>query len=115
MFNSNNDTKTNIINLTPHNVVVKGEGWEVIFPSKGIARCSQSTKTIGKIGGVPITENVFGEVEGLPEEKEGVKYIVSGLIASALKGKRKDLLVPSEQIRDSEGRIIGCKSLGVIL
>ena len=39
-------------------------------------------------------------------------YIVSQLIKSALP-KRVDLLVPAEVVRDDNGNIIGCRSLGI--
>jgi hypothetical protein len=39
-------------------------------------------------------------------------FIVSQLIKSAFPD-RHDLLVPAEVVRDSDGNIIGCKSLGI--
>ena len=41
----------------------------------------------------------------------GVFYIVSQLVKNALPD-RTDLLVPAEVVRDGNGNIIGCKSLG---
>ena len=61
--------------------------------------------------GTPTTRTVFGEPEGLPDFVEGTFYIVSQLVKSALP-QRNDLLVPAEVVRDSEGNIIGCFSLG---
>lgn len=100
-----------VINLTPHTVNVVWNGGDVFeFPSEGEARCSQKTTEAGFIGIIPITSTTFGEVEGLPEEKEGVYYIVSRLVMQACPDRR-DLLVPNEIIRDELGHIIGCHSL----
>jgi hypothetical protein len=40
-----------------------------------------------------------------------VYYIVSAMVRAALPD-RKDLLVPSQQVRDDAGRVVGCKTLG---
>ena len=102
-----------IINLTQHNVnIVNKEGKiiKVFEPSGIVARCTQSTTTLGKINDIPITQSTFGEVEGLPQEEKNTFFIVSRLVLSACKD-RHDLLVPNELIRDENGNIIGCKSL----
>jgi hypothetical protein len=100
-----------IINLTPHTVnMVSEEGVEISrFISQGEARCKQSIEKVGEINGILITETQFGEVYGLPDEKEGTYYIVSRLVMQAC-NNRNDLLVPNEIVRDMEGKIIGCKS-----
>lgn len=105
---------TNILNLTPHCInVVDSEGKALAsFPSAGLARISSTTEVVGEINGLPLTKTLFGEVEGLPEEKEGVFYIVSAMIKSTLPNRR-DLLVPGLQVRDDQGRVIGCQSLGL--
>jgi hypothetical protein len=61
--------------------------------------------------GTPTSKTEFGKPEGLPELQEGVFYIVSQLVKSALPN-RADLLVPAEVVRDQSGNIVGCKSLG---
>lgn len=106
---------TNCIkNFTPHCInVVDTEGKALAsFPSEGIARVSSATEVVGELNGLPLTKTKFGEVEGLPEEKEGVFYIVSAMIKSTLPN-RHDLLVPGLQVRDDQGRVIGCQSLGL--
>lgn len=102
----------NIKNLTPHDVRVLNDNNEVVvvLNSEGIARVSSETKVVDTLNGVPITETVFGEVTGLPPETEGTYYIVSRMVASAA-SERRDLLVPGLQIRDEQGRVVGCKSL----
>lgn len=102
----------NVKNLTPHNVRVLNDNNEVvvILNSEGIARVSSETKVVDTLNGVPITKTVFGEVTGLPPETEGTYYVVSRMVASAA-SERHDLLVPGLQVRDEQGRVVGCKSL----
>ena len=104
-----------IINMTPHEVTLVGENGEVIrrFPPSGeLVRLSVQTAGAGEFDGVPLTRTEFGEPEGLPPVSEGTRLIVSAMVKSALP-ERADLLVPNEAVRDPQGRIIGCRSLGV--
>ena len=57
---------------------------------------------------------MYGDVENLPEEKEGMVYVVSTFVTLALREKRierRDLLSPDTNvdsvIRDSSGRVLG--------
>lgn len=108
--------KTNnieVVNLTPHAInIVGGPTFE---PSGEVARISSTNESVGElvINGelISLITQEFGEIIGLPEEKEGTLFIVSGLIFS--NSSRKDLLVPGEQVRDEQGRVIGCKSFQV--
>lgn len=104
------------INLTPHTVnIIAEDGSELlaIYASGDLARVSAETVVAGNIDGITITSTRYGEVQGLPEPQEGVAYIVSALVAQRVHG-REDVFVPSESVRDSNGRIIGCRSLGRI-
>ena len=101
-------------NLTPHPIHVVDENAKIVktFATDGLVRLKASTvKTNLEIEGVPITKTEFGEPVGLPEFQDGVFFIVSQLVKSALPG-RNDLLVPAEVVRDATGNIIGCRSLG---
>lgn len=98
----------NIINLTPHDVNLLLEDDVIVFKSKGIARVQQKEVLDEYFDRVPIYKNKYGEVEGLPEEKDGVYYIVSFVVASALKDKRNDLLIVTKTERNEKGQIIGC-------
>lgn len=105
----------NIVNMTPHAVVLvnqEGEVLKTFEPSGSSVRLSSKTVEVGKIGEIRLTETVYGNPEGLPEEKDRTWYIVSAMVKSALPC-RHDLLVPAEQVRDDAGRIIGCRSLGI--
>ena len=105
----------NIVNMTPHAVVLLDKEDKVVKtfePSGSSVRLSSKTVEVGKIGEIRLTETVYGNPEGLPEMANDVYYIVSAMVKNALPG-RSDLLVPAEQVRDSDGRIIGCRSLGL--
>lgn len=109
---------TNIINLTPHDITIVDEDGSIrlVIPASGtLARCKATTVSLGTItvGDVviPVTATEMGEVEGLPQPQEGTIFVVSLAVAKAVPS-RWDVVVPSESVRDSAGRIIGCKSLG---
>lgn len=106
---------TRIINLTPHKVVIVGEdNFPIIeYPSQGIARVSQLTEPVGTINNVPLFRVSLGDVENLPEPQENTFYIVSRMVAEALP-HRKDLLIPTELVRDQEGRVIGCRGFSYV-
>lgn len=101
-----------ILNLTPHEVTLLDFDDSVLMriPSTGLARVSTESVVVGVVNGIPLTHTTYGEVEGLPEQREDVLLIVSGLIRSACPD-RTDLCQPGLQVRDGEGRVIGCRSL----
>lgn len=108
--------KTNIVNLTPHAVsFINADGATVLTvePSGTIARVGSRTVQIGTLNGLPVTQTEFGEVQDLPEQKDGTVYLVSSLVAQRVP-ERSDVFIPAESVRDSAGRIIGCRSLGRI-
>lgn len=111
---------TNVINLTPHTInLVAEDGTQLLsLESQGVARVASTTEVVGylQVGGVavPQTHTTFGEVEGLPDPTSGVGYVVSNMIISALTQqgiRRTDLFTPGLQVRDEQGRVIGCRSL----
>lgn len=101
-----------IVNLTPH--VIKLEGYGDILPEPISARCATTQVQVGEVAGVPVFAKVFGIVSGLPEPKEGVAYVVSAIVAQAVADVRDDVYVVNDTVRNSEGVIIGCKSLAVV-
>lgn len=79
-----------LVNLTPHTITLNNG---VAFESKGIARVAN---TFTDFDGDGICEVHFGEIEGLPEEQEGVRYIVSALVLGAAKAAgRGDCVAPA--------------------
>lgn len=116
-----------IRNLTPHNVVVH----EITFqPSGVIARAIEEVTAAEPIRlsipdpagaptdrlafDVPTSTTRYTGLVDLPAPEPGVYLIVSMVIppVAAARGRwTGDLLTPGEQVRDSAGRIIGCRSL----
>lgn len=80
----------NFVNLTPHAIVLN-DG-TVFHPTNTVARVAVSFSEFDSDG---ICEQVFGEIQDLPDPKEGTVYIVSGLVLSALKGTRSDVVAPA--------------------
>jgi hypothetical protein len=103
-----------IKNFTPHPITICNNAGEVIriIQSEGVVRLKAVTVPAGEIDGILVTKTEFGHPEGLPEFGEGVYYVVSQLVKTALPS-RSDLLVPAEVVRDEKGNIVGCKSLGL--
>jgi len=104
-----------IINKTPHPVMIVGEGDTIIrtfpaCPREELIRLKSETVPVEAIDGVATSRTEFGEATGLPDFQEGVYYVVSQLVKSAK--QRSDLLVPAEVVRNEDGQIIGCRSLG---
>ena len=107
-------TMKKLVNLTPHEVnIVLDNGETVTVPASGqLARVSAKTvRADFSINEIPVTQTLYGEVEGLPDPEEGTAFIVSQLVASRVP-TRYDVYIPNEAIRDEAGRIIGCRSLG---
>ncbi len=78
------------VNLTPHAIVLN-DGTS--FPASGtIARVAVSFSGFDQNG---ICNQIFGEVKDLPGSVEGMSYVVSGLVLSALKGTRADVVAPA--------------------
>lgn len=108
-----------VVNLCPHALNILDQDGKVRdFPKcETPARVSQSEELEGYILGVPVTRQIFGKVENLPEYKRGTFYVVSRLVAAAAKEegrKTSDLLIPGPAVRDSEGRIIGAKGFSIL-
>lgn len=101
-----------VLNLTPHVLtIVLEDGNKIeIKPSGLIPRVSVKTVRIGEVNNIPLFRNEYGNVVDLPDPVDGTLYVVSGLLKSACPD-RSDLVVPAKQIRDDQGRIIGCEGL----
>jgi hypothetical protein len=107
----------NLVNLTPHEITIMGEGWKLSIPASGtVARCAERKTPVGVIycDGVeiPIIRISFGEVTNLPEPKEDTIYIVSSIVASA--AKRDDVLVVADLVRNDQGQIVGARKLAEV-
>jgi len=101
-----------IINLTPHKLNIQDLGGDflVVPPSGTIARVAVSLKETAVLDpGIQIYSPTYGEVTDLPEPRDGVNLVVSGLVAAA--APRPDVFSPGELIRDEEGKPTGCRGL----
>lgn len=86
-----------IINATPHAISLANDAGEIVktYEASGlVVRCATSSEVVGELDGFPVKQSSFGSVVGLPEEKEGTTYLVSLMVAQALKGRRNDLVCP---------------------
>ena len=83
----------------------------VEIPFSGVqARRSETTEILGEDHGLQKFHTVYGEVEGLPEERDGVTIIVSMAVRQALP-ERKDLASPGSLRKDESGMPTGCYGL----
>jgi hypothetical protein len=64
---------------------------------------------------IPVVRVAFGlhdgQVTDLPDPRIGVWYVVS-LVVGLAAAHRDDLLVLHDYVRDLQGRIVGCRTLG---
>lgn len=108
-----------LVNLTPHPIRLYSADREdgvddlepglryVIDPEPVPARLT--TIELGTCGGVELVE--YGHAHDLPPKRDGIRYIVSLVVALALAVRRDDLLVPYREVRNSAGVVIGCRQL----
>ena len=117
-----------LVNLTPHEIVIRLETGDVRIPASGqVARCSSRSEIQPPVRvdyhTIPVTKNVIGDVEGMPEPQDGVIYLVSTMVGQKLAGTRHDVYAPdtspASAIRDGDGKVVAVKGLqafqGVIL
>lgn len=103
----------NILNCTPHSLTFvddAGKVIRVIEPSGILPRVSSTISVVGDIDGIPDEVTSYGEVVDLPEKQDGTILVVSAMVAARLPD-RSDIRIPGRQVRDDQGRIIGCRSL----
>ena len=92
------------INLTPH--AIHFNDGRVFEPSGIIARVGSSYSEI--VDDVCVQQ--FGEVQDLPAPAQDVRFIVSGMVLSALNGARDDVVGPAtghpDTRRNEKGHIV---------
>lgn len=101
------------VNLTPHEIKIPEAG--IILPPSGkVARCVETTVSLGTVEGIPLVNKEYGQTTDLPPEDPECEtiYIVSAMVRQALP-QRRDLASPGDLIRNSEGLVIGCRNLVV--
>ncbi|MCL6577663.1 hypothetical protein [Kyrpidia sp.] len=111
-----------LVNLTPHDIVVfSGNGEKVVIPKSGqtVRITSVAVPASYVLVGtteIPLVETRFGDIEGLPDPKSDVLYVVSALAAQAAAAQgRTDVVAPDtgpeSAVRDENGNIIGVRRL----
>ena len=104
------------INLTPHVVSLMNGNGEIIPipPSGDVCRLETHSHHVGtlRLDGrtFPVFETLYGDIQGLPDSKNGTIYIVSALVVA--KCDRKDVVAPdtgSTCLRHEDGRIKAVK------
>ena len=104
-----------VVNLTPHMVTIVDGSSRVIqrWPRADVpARVEAVRVRIARVAGVPEGVPLIAEERiraNLPEPQEGVWFIVSSVVGFA-HPERRDLLVPSDLVRDGKGVVTACRS-----
>ena len=102
-----------LINLTPHPIVVWREGRDPITyaPSGAVARIDFVNVSVAEMNGIDIVHTRMRDgVTGLPDIQVGVGYLVSTLIRNA-RWDRLDLYSPGDLVRNTDGVVVGCRNL----
>ena len=106
-----------IINATPHDIVIFDNDGRIICnipaaPYEALARASETRELdFTTREGVPVYYKSTKVCNPLPAPKPNTYYIVSTQYARNCMDDRNDILVVDQQVRDSSGRVIGCRSL----
>lgn len=106
-----------IINTTPHDIVIFGNNDRIICnipaaPYEALARASETRELdFTTREGVPVYYKSPKVCNPLPAPKPNTYYIVSTQYARNCMDDRNDILIVDQQVRDSSGRVIGCRSL----
>lgn len=100
--------KDKIINLCSHDISLKDSCGKtrVYAPGGPECRVKIHPKDIEYHDGVAIHTEVYADVENLPDEKDGVIYIVSARVTNALNGTRKDIVSPGRQHKNTIGKVM---------
>lgn len=111
-------SKTNLINLTPHEVVLVCGDQVLAFPPSGtVARVIRERRREGALKGgdvlIPVNAISETDIANLPPPESGTQYIVSNIVAR-FASDRDDLLTVDQVIRNNNGHIIGAAALAKI-
>lgn len=99
-----------IINLTPHAVdIQRADGTLISVPPSGTTARVAAVSRATVVGNIAVTQNAYGEIEGLPPPAPATIYIVSALVMT--RAGRVDVLAPGEAVRDEAGRVVACRGL----
>ena len=106
-----------LVNLTPHPIAIYGnspleDGPAEVIPPSGIVTRLAAIE-LGTQYPAPLTSYElvqYGAAHDLPQPEDGTLFIVSLVVALAVRG-RDDLLAPYVEVRNGEGTMVGCRYL----
>lgn len=114
-------SSNSLVNRTPHPVTLYVDDAPVltIQPTSPTLRVPESSVEVGRVqlaAGVTIPllavrSEPFLEQRGTPGDGDHPLLIVAREVARAYP-ERRDFVFPHDFVRDSEGRILGCRALG---
>jgi hypothetical protein len=107
-----------LVNLTPHRLVVIA-GIDATTPRAPDGPSARIEELRGApailntdLGPLPVVPVTYADrIVNLPDPALGVRYVVSRVTAIAA-ATRDDVLFPLDEVRDADGAIVGCRSLG---
>lgn len=111
------DKRVRIVNLTGHPLVLGSNAYSVRFKSEGRMRLDTRYEQVdtlvvdgvdGDTFNMPLLKVLNGDYSGVPKEREGTLYVVSGLVAGRL--KRPDIVAPARLHREN-GRVQYARAL----
>lgn len=106
-----------LINTTSKTITIyTQEGLRTLTPQEPRLRAFAESVLVDVIDGVDVHDDVLHLLDDLPEPQEGVTYIVSGIVAAAVKVQghcREDFLRPGTGAGDGAVRGPGGRMLGV--
>jgi len=105
-----------LVNTTPHkiNIMLQGEILEVPAAKQPL-RLREEANFIGIAGNIPLFRKEFILEDTLPQDEDGeILFIVPALVAQLFRKTRRDLVVPHDFVRDTNGNILGCQGLAFL-
>ena len=103
--------KFKVVNLTGHTINDAMAFMTYPAEKRRVARVDKNNVPVGQTedGGL-IYETQYKSISGLPEYREGVKYIVSSHVLNAARHfGRDDCIAVNDVIRNGQGTVVGCK------
>lgn len=112
-------TEYQLLNYTGHKLYLTNDLDFVILDSRGRVRVKSKQEVDGRVVVnrgplvMPLLRVSEQEIVGLPERRQGVLYVVSGLVAALANAQgREDVVAPGRTVRsDGNGRVESARAL----
>jgi len=101
-----------IINTTPHKIVIFNENLEIIKEYEAQTQSLELVENLIEektLNGIPLQVIHYENLSKLPEIQDNIYYIVSSIVQLNFP-ERKDFITPTALVRDHKGIIIGAKA-----